>query len=296
MSRFGKISTAMVTPFDSKGNIDFAKTTKLVNYLIENGTDSIVVCGTTGESPTLTSEEKLALIRHVVTVVDGRIPVIAGTGSNDTRATVSLTKKVTELGVDAIMVVVPYYNKPNQEGLYQHFKAAAESTELPVMLYNVPGRTVANLAIDTVVRLAEVPNIVAIKDATGNLGVMTEIIDRTPEDFELYCGDDGLTLPAFAIGSKGTVSVASHVLGNEMQLLAESFFTGNMEQAQFLHRKLLPLFDGFFMAPSPSPIKTALQMKGLDVGGVRLPLVPLTEAERTTLSSLMNQLEEALQN
>jgi 4-hydroxy-tetrahydrodipicolinate synthase len=296
MSRFGKISTAMVTPFDSKGNIDFAKTTKLVNYLIENGTDSIVVCGTTGESPTLTSEEKLALIRHVVSVVDGRIPVIAGTGSNDTRATVSLTKKVTELGVDAIMVVVPYYNKPNQEGLYQHFKAAAESTELPVMLYNVPGRTVANLAIDTVVRLAEVPNIVAIKDATGNLGVMTEIIDRTPEDFELYCGDDGLTLPAFAIGSKGTVSVASHVLGNEMQLLAESFFTGNMEQAQFLHRKLLPLFDGFFMAPSPSPIKTALQMKGLDVGGVRLPLVPLTEAERTTLSSLMNQLEEALQN
>jgi len=296
MSRFGKISTAMVTPFDSKGNIDFAKTTKLVNYLIENGTDSIVVCGTTGESPTLTSEEKLALIRHVVTVVDGRIPVIAGTGSNDTRATVSLTKKVTELGVDAIMVVVPYYNKPNQEGLYQHFKAAAESTELPVMLYNVPGRTVANLAIDTVVRLAEVPNIVAIKDATGNLGVMTEIIDRTPEDFELYCGDDGLTLPAFAIGSKGTVSVASHVLGNEMQLLAESFFTGNMEKAQFLHRKLLPLFDGFFMAPSPSPIKTALQMKGLDVGGVRLPLVPLTEAERTTLSSLMNQLEEALQN
>ncbi|MEH6936964.1 4-hydroxy-tetrahydrodipicolinate synthase [Bacillus sp. JJ664] len=296
MSRFGKISTAMVTPFDSKGNIDFAKTTKLVNYLIENGTDSIVVCGTTGESPTLTSEEKLALIRHVVTVVDGRIPVIAGTGSNDTRATVSLTKKVTELGVDAIMVVVPYYNKPNQEGLYQHFKAAAESTELPVMLYNVPGRTVANLAIDTVVRLAEVPNIVAIKDATGNLGVMTEIIDRTPEDFELYCGDDGLTLPAFAIGSKGTVSVASHVLGNEMQLLAESFFTGNMEQAQFLHRKLLPLFDGFFMAPSPSPIKTALQMKGLDVGGVRLPLVPLTEAERTILSSLMNQLEEALQN
>lgn len=296
MSRFGKISTAMVTPFDSKGNIDFAKTTKLVNYLIENGTDSIVVCGTTGESPTLTSEEKLALIRHVVTVVDGRIPVIAGTGSNDTRATVSLTKKVTELGVDAIMVVVPYYNKPNQEGLYQHFKAAAESTELPVMLYNVPGRTVANLAIDTVVRLAEVPNIVAIKDATGNLGVMTEIIDRTPEDFELYCGDDGLTLPAFAIGSKGTISVASHVLGNEMQLLAESFFTGNMEQAQFLHRKLLPLFDGFFMAPSPSPIKTALQMKGLDVGGVRLPLVPLTEAERTTLTSLMNQLEEALQN
>lgn len=296
MSRFGKISTAMVTPFDSKGNIDFAKTTKLVNYLIENGTDSIVVCGTTGESPTLTSEEKLALIRHVTTVVDGRIPVIAGTGSNDTRATVSLTKKVTELGVDAIMVVVPYYNKPNQEGLYQHFKAAAESTELPVMLYNVPGRTITSLTVDTVVRLAEVPNIVAIKDATGNLGVMTEIIDRTPEDFELYCGDDGLTLPAFAIGSKGTVSVASHVLGNEMQLLAESFFTGNMVQAQFLHRKLSPLFEGFFMAPSPSPIKTALQMRGLDVGGVRLPLVPLTEVERTTLSILMNQLEEALQN
>jgi len=295
MSRFGKISTAMVTPFDSKGNIDFAKTTKLVNFLIDNGSDSLVVCGTTGESPTLTSEEKLALISHVVTTVNGRIPVLAGTGSNNTRETVELTKKVSALGVDAIMVVVPYYNKPNQEGLYQHFKAAAESTELPVMLYNVPGRTIASLSVDTVVRLSEIPNIVAIKDATGNLGIMTEIIDRTSDDFELYCGDDGLTLPAFAIGSKGTVSVASHVLGNEMQQLAESYFTGNMEKAQFLHRKLSPLFEGFFMAPSPSPIKTALQMKGLDVGGVRLPLVPLSENERTTLSSLMSQLEEALQ-
>ncbi|PEL10786.1 4-hydroxy-tetrahydrodipicolinate synthase [Bacillus sp. AFS017336] len=296
MSRFGKISTAMVTPFDSKGNIDFAKTTKLVNYLIENGTDSIVVCGTTGESPTLTTEEKLALISHVVSAANGRVPVVAGTGSNNTRETVELTKKVSALGVDAIMVVVPYYNKPNQEGLYQHFKAAAESTELPVMLYNVPGRTVASLSVDTVVRLAEIENVVAIKDATGNLSIMTEIIDRTPEDFELYCGDDGLTLPAFAIGSKGTVSVASHVLGNEMQQLAESFFTGDMAKAQFLHRKLLPLFDGFFMAPSPSPIKTALQMKGLDVGGVRLPLVPLSEAERATLSNLINKLDEALQN
>lgn len=295
MGRFGKISTAMVTPFDSKGNIDFAKTTKLVNYLIENGTDSLVVCGTTGESPTLTSEEKLALISHVVSVVDGRIPVIAGTGSNNTQASIELTKKVSALGVDSIMVVVPYYNKPNQEGLYQHFKAVAESTELPVMLYNVPGRTVANLAVDTVVRLSKLPNVVAIKDATGNLSVMTEIIDRTDSDFELYCGDDGLTLPALAIGSKGTISVASHVIGNEMQQLAEAFFTGNMERAQFLHRKLLPLFEGVFMAPSPSPIKTALQMKGLDVGGVRLPLVPLSEEERTALSGLMTQLEEALQ-
>ena len=296
MSRFGRISTAMVTPFDAKGNIDFAKTTKLVNYLINNGSDSLVVCGTTGESPTLTTEEKLALLQHVVTVADNRVPVIAGTGSNNTYATIELTKKAVQTGVDAIMVVVPYYNKPNQEGLYQHFKAIAESTDLPVMLYNVPGRTVTNISVDTVVRLSEIENIVAIKDATGDLGVMTEIIEKTPEDFELYCGDDGLTLPALSIGAKGTISVASHIVGKEMQSLVEAFFTGELNTAQFYHRKLYPIFTGMFMAPSPNPVKTALQMKGLDVGSVRLPLVPLSEEERSNVKGLLEQVEKELQN
>ena len=288
--QFGKIVTAMVTPFDNKGNIDFAKTTKLVNYLLENGTDSLVVAGTTGESPTLTTEEKIALFRHVVSVVNGRVPVIAGTGSNNTRASIELTKKAEEIGVDAVMLVAPYYNKPNQEGLYQHFKAIAESTSLPVMLYNIPGRSVVNISVDTIVRLAEIPNIVAVKDASGNLDAMTEIIARTKDDFLLYSGDDGITLPVLAIVGAGVVSVASHIIGNEMQQMIAAFEAGELAKAAKLHQKLLPIMKGLFAAPSPVPVKTALQLKGLDVGSVRLPLVPLTEQERIELMNLLNTL------
>ncbi|GLH63198.1 MULTISPECIES: 4-hydroxy-tetrahydrodipicolinate synthase [Bacillaceae] len=290
MIQFGKIVTAMVTPFDHKGNIDFAKTTKLVDYLLENGTDSLVVAGTTGESPTLTTEEKVALFRHVVSVVNGRVPVIAGTGSNNTHASIELTKKAEEAGVDAVMLVAPYYNKPNQEGLYQHFKAIAESTSLPVMLYNIPGRSVVNMSVDTVVRLSEIPNIVAIKDASGNLDTMTEIIARTREDFLLYSGDDNITLPVLAIGGAGVVSVASHIIGNEMQQMIAAFEAGELAKAAKLHQKLLPIMKGLFAAPNPVPVKTALQLKGLDVGSVRLPLVPLTEQERIELMNLLNTL------
>ncbi len=290
MIQFGKIVTAMVTPFDNKGNVDFDKTTQLVNYLLENGTDSLVIAGTTGESPTLTTEEKVALFRHVVSVVNGRVPVIAGTGSNNTHASIELTKKAEEIGVDAVMIVAPYYNKPNQEGIYQHFKAIAESTSLPVMVYNIPGRAVVNIAVDTIVRLAEIPNIVAVKDASGNLDAMTEIIARTDDDFLLYSGDDGLTLPVMAIGGAGVVSVASHIIGNEMQEMITAFETGDRIKAAKLHQTLLPIMKGLFAAPSPVPVKTALQLKGLDVGSVRLPLVPLTEQERVQLMNLLHTL------
>lgn len=290
MISFGKIVTAMVTPFDNKGNVDFDKTTQLVNYLLENGTDSLVVAGTTGESPTLTTEEKIALFRHVVSVVNGRVPVIAGTGSNNTRASIELTKKAEEIGVDAIMIVAPYYNKPNQEGIYQHFKAIAESTKLPVMVYNIPGRSVVNITVDTLVRLAEIPNIVALKDAGGNLDAMTEVIARTDEEFLVYSGDDGLTLPVMAIGGAGVVSVASHVVGNEMKEMIAAFEAGDHAKAAKIHQKLLPIMKGLFAAPSPTPVKTALQIKGLDVGSVRLPLVPLTENERTQLMNLLQAL------
>ncbi|OAT73316.1 MULTISPECIES: 4-hydroxy-tetrahydrodipicolinate synthase [Parageobacillus] len=290
MVQFGKIVTAMVTPFDRKGNVDFAKTTKLIDYLLENGTDSLVVAGTTGESPTLTTEEKVALFRHVVSVVNGRVPVIAGTGSNNTRASIELTKKAEEIGVDAVMLVAPYYNKPNQEGLYQHFKAIAESTSLPVMLYNIPGRSVVNISVDTIVRLSEIPNIVAVKDASGNLDAMTEIIARTRDDFLLYSGDDGITLPVLSIGGAGVVSVASHIIGNEMQQMIAAFEAGELAKAAKLHQKLLPIMKGLFAAPNPVPVKTALQLKGLDVGSVRLPLVPLTEQERIELMNLLNTL------
>lgn len=288
MVHFGRVSTAMVTPFDNKGHVDFVKTTKLVNYLIDNGTDSLVVAGTTGESPTLSKEEKLALFEHVVKVVDKRIPVIAGTGSNNTYASVELTKKAEELGVNGIMAVGPYYNKPNQEGLYQHFKAIAESTKLPVMVYNIPGRSAVNIHPDTIIRLADIPNIVAVKEASGDLNAMTKIIANTSEDFDLYSGDDSMALPVLAIGGSGVISVASHVIGEELQEMVQSFLNGNFEKAAKIHQTYLPIMQGLFAAPNPVPVKTALQLKGLDVGTVRLPLVPLTEQERITLAKLLD--------
>lgn len=289
--QLGNISTAMVTPFDKNGNIDFEKTTKLVEYLMNHGTDSLVVAGTTGESPTLTTEEKLALFKHVVSVVNKRIPVIAGTGSNNTKASIELTKKAEEIGVDGIMLVTPYYNKPSQEGLYEHFKAIAESTSLPVMLYNVPGRTAVSIAPETVIRLSEIQNIVAVKEASGDLEAMTKIIANTPEDFVLYSGDDGLTLPVLSIGGGGIVSVASHIIGDEMQEMIKAFKEGDVKKAAKLHQHLLPLMKQLFAAPSPTPVKTALQLKGLDVGPVRLPLVPLSSDERHQLVEVLKKYE-----
>jgi len=213
MAQFGRVSTAMVTPFDNKGNIDFQKTSKLVNHLINSATESLVVAGTTGESPTLTTEEKLALFEHVAKEAAGRVPVIAGTGSNNTYASIELTKKAEELGVDAIMLVAPYYNKPNQTGLFRHFEAIAGATKLPVMLYNIPGRSSVNLLPDTVIELSKLDNIVAVKEASGDLDAMAKIIANTDDDFMLYSGDDAFTLPVLSIGGVGVVSVASHVIG-----------------------------------------------------------------------------------
>ncbi|MGO4887724.1 4-hydroxy-tetrahydrodipicolinate synthase [Anaerobacillus sp. MEB173] len=289
---FGQVITAMVTPFDYKGNIDFSKTTKLVNYLIANGSDGLVVAGTTGESPTLSTEEKVALFKHVVKVVNKRVPVIAGTGSNNTHASVELTKKATEVGVDGIMAVAPYYNKPSQLGLYEHFKAIAEATFLPVMLYNIPGRSVVNISADTVMKLADVKNIVSMKEASGNIEQITSIIANTPDDFSVYSGDDGLTLPVLSIGGQGVVSVAAHVIGNEMQAMINAFKAGNCKEAAKYHQFLLPIMKGLFIAPNPVPVKTALQMKGLDVGGVRLPLVSLSSDERQSVLTILQQLKK----
>lgn len=279
----GNISTAMITPFDSKGNVDFQKLSTLIDYLLKNGTDSLVVAGTTGESPTLSTEEKIALFEFTVKEVNGRVPVIAGTGSNNTKDSIKLTKKAEEAGVDCVMLVTPYYNKPSQEGMYRHFKAIAEETSLPVMLYNVPGRTVASLAPETAIRLAEIPNISAIKEASGDLDAITKIIAETPEDFYVYSGDDGLTLPILAVGGRGVVSVASHIVGSDMQQMIKNYTNGQTATAALIHQKLLPIMKELFKAPNPAPVKTALQLKGLDVGSVRLPLIPLNEDERLSL-------------
>ncbi|MDN5709869.1 MAG: 4-hydroxy-tetrahydrodipicolinate synthase, partial [Planococcus sp. (in: firmicutes)] len=238
--KFGQVITAMATPFDSDGEIDFQATTNLVEYLINNGSDGIVVAGTTGESPTLSTDEKVALFVHVVTVADGRAKIIAGTGSNNTRASVALTQQAEQAGVDGIMLVTPYYNKPSQEGMYRHFEAIANATALPVMLYNIPGRSVVNLSVDTIVRLSLIDNITCVKEASGDLDAASEIIERTSSDFAVYSGDDSLTLPMLSIGGTGIVSVASHIIGNDMQEMVKLFRTGDTAGAAALHRKLLP--------------------------------------------------------
>jgi 4-hydroxy-tetrahydrodipicolinate synthase len=284
---FGQVLTAMVTPFDRNGEIDFNATKTLVEHLITNGTDGLVVAGTTGESPTLTTEEKIELFKCVVEAAAGRVHVIAGTGSNNTQASMSLTKLAEETGVDGIMLVAPYYNKPSQEGLYQHFKTIAQSTSLPVMLYNIPGRSVVNISVETIVRLSEIPNVVSIKEASGNLDAMAEIISKTPSDFTLYSGDDGLTIPVLAIGGAGVISVASHIIGNDMQEMINAFKNGDVQKAAATHRNLLPIMRALFIAPSPSPVKAALNLNGIQVGGVRLPMVPLSNKEQSALEKVL---------
>jgi len=285
--KFGQVLTAIVTPFDDNGEIDFNATKTLVEHLITNGTDGLVVAGTTGESPTLTTEEKIELFKCVVEAAAGRVPVIAGTGSNNTKASINLTKLAEETGVDGIMLVAPYYNKPSQEGLYQHFKTIAQSTSLPVMLYNIPGRSVVNISVETIVRLSAIPNVVSIKEASGDLDTMAEIISKTPSDFTLYSGDDGLTIPVLAIGGAGVVSVASHIIGNEMQEMIDAFKSGDIQKAAATHRNLLPLMRALFIAPSPSPVKAALNLNGTHVGGVRLPMVPLSNEEQSALEKVL---------
>ncbi|MEN1966709.1 4-hydroxy-tetrahydrodipicolinate synthase [Lentibacillus sp. N15] len=284
---FGQVLTAMVTPFNANGEVDYEATSTLVQHLITNGSDGLVVAGTTGESPTLTTEEKLALFKCVVKAADGRVPVIAGTGSNNTSASIHLTKQAEKTGVDGIMLVTPYYNKPSQEGLYQHFKTIAESTPLPVMLYNIPGRSVVSMSAETIIRLSKVDNIVSLKDAGGNLNDSTTIIQETADDFSVYSGDDGMALPMLAIGGTGVISVASHIIGNEMQKMIHDYKFGNVQQAAEMHRELLPIMTALFQAPSPTPVKAALNLAGVPVGGVRLPLVPLNEEEMNDLQHVL---------
>lgn len=287
--KFGSVLTAMVTPFDEGGNLDSERTETLVEHLIENGTDGLVVAGTTGESPTLSHEEKLKLFEHVVSIVNKRVPVIAGTGSNDTAGSIALTQEAENLGVDAVMLVSPYYNKPDQRGLYAHFAKIAQATALPVMLYNIPGRSIVKMTADTVVELSKIPNIVSIKEASGDLDLVAEIIERTDDDFSVYAGDDGLTLPLLAIGADGIISVASHVIGNEMQSMVDAFHAGQVKEAGSIHRQLLPVMNILFSAPSPVPVKAALQMKGIETGGVRLPLVSLEGKQHRELEQALRK-------
>src|SRR5687768_9261221 len=283
MVEWGRVITAMVTPFDSAGGIDEGGVRRLVDYLLENGSDGLVVSGTTGESPTLTVPEKLQLFQLVKNAVGGRGIVIAGTGGNDTAESVHLSREAARTGVDGLLLVTPYYNKPSQEGLYRHFRTIAESVDLPVMLYNVPPRTSVNMEAETVLRLArDVKNIVAVKEASGNLTQATEIIAGAPDGFRLYSGEDAVTLPLLSVGGYGVVSVTSHVVGRDLQAMHHAFFAGEVAEAARLHAKMMPVVKACFQptTPSPAPVKAAVNMLGIPVGGLRLPLVEVNEKER----------------
>ncbi|GAB6157569.1 4-hydroxy-tetrahydrodipicolinate synthase [Desulfotomaculum varum] len=285
---FGRVITAMVTPFNADLSVNYAQAKKLSRYLVENGSDGLVVCGTTGESPTLSKEEKITLCKAVVEEVGGQATVIAGTGSYDTAGSIALTKEAEKVGCDGVMLVAPYYNKPSQEGLYRHFRAVAESTSLPVILYNIPGRTGINVLPATVARLAkDVPNIVAIKEAAGNIDQVSELRSLLPEDFAIYSGDDSMTLPMLSLGAKGVISVAAHVAGKQMQAMIDAFTSGNTTLAANMHKNLYPLFKGLFITTNPVPVKAALNLKGFAVGGVRLPLVEATGSEIESVKNVM---------
>ncbi|SDN29743.1 4-hydroxy-tetrahydrodipicolinate synthase [Alkalicoccus daliensis] len=291
----GNVVTAMVTPFNKAGSVDFEKLGPLMDVLISRGTEAVIVGGTTGESATLSMKEKAELYRESVNASGGRIPVIAGTGMNDTYATAELSIQAVKDGVDGVMLVAPYYNKPSQQGLYEHFKTIAEKVDLPVMLYNVPGRTMVNMLPETTIALSEVPNIFSVKEASGNLDQITTIIANTPQDFKVYSGDDSLTLPAVAVGADGIVSVSSHIVGSQMQEMIKLFRNGKVQEAAAIHQKLVPFMNAMFIAPSPSPVKTALHLTGVDTGGVRLPLVPLTEGELNIVKKALDEVSNVEQ-
>ncbi|MCO7174743.1 4-hydroxy-tetrahydrodipicolinate synthase [Sporolactobacillus kofuensis] len=291
---FGRLLTAMVTPFDENGKVSLKRTSDLLEHLIKTGSDGVVVAGTTGESPTLSQEEKLALFEHVVRVVDGRIKVIVGTGSNNTSASIALSKEAAKLGVDAIMVVAPYYNKPNQAGIYAHFQAIAEQVDVPIIVYNIPSRSKVNISAETIIRLSHLENIVAVKEASGDLDQMAEIISGTDEHFHLYSGDDGLTLPILAIGGHGVISVSSHVIAPEMKQMMNNFRSGQIEKAAIQHQRMLPFMRELFAVPSPAPVKALLNDLGIAVGSVRLPMVELTEEEHTSLTNVYQALKRSL--
>lgn len=288
----GRIATAMITPFDENGAIDYEQVENVIEHLISNGTDTIVVCGTTGESPTLSTEEKLQLIEFTVKKVNKRVPVVAGTGDNETSYSIEMTKKAEKLGADAVMLVAPYYNKPNQRGLYEHFAAVARETKLPVIVYNVPGRTGVNVAAETTIALSKIPNIQFVKEASGNLDQMTEILGNVSDDFLVYSGDDGLTLPLIAVGGRGVISVAAHVVGNEMQAMIRAFEEGRHKDAAEIHQALLPLIRELFASPNPVPVKYAMSKVGINVEKVRLPLVELTNEEKASFDQVWNKFQE----
>ncbi|NLO06420.1 MAG: 4-hydroxy-tetrahydrodipicolinate synthase [candidate division WS1 bacterium] len=291
MPQPGMLITAMVTPFDDDLNVDFDRLGALAQRLADAGSD-LLVSGTTGESPTTSAEEKLEMFRVVREAVGRDVSIMAGTGGNDTARSIALTQKASELGVDSILLVGPYYNKPSQEGFYQHFKAVAESTDLPVILYNVPGRTGKNIEAATVLRVAEdVENVIGVKEASGDLEQIATICRDAPDGFRVWSGDDINTLPILAVGGYGVISVAGHIAPEEIGEMMDCYHNGEVARATELHHRLMPLFDACFLASGNPPcVKRALEVCGFPVGGTRLPVVPASEKDTATIREVCERL------
>jgi 4-hydroxy-tetrahydrodipicolinate synthase len=289
MTKPGRLLTAMVTPFDASGQVDYEKARKLALALLDSGSEGVVVVGTTGESPTLVREEEVRLFAEIKAAVGDRGTVIAGTGSNSTAEAVSATRGAEKAGVDGCLLVVPYYNRPTQEGLYEHFETIARSTSLPCILYNVPSRTVANLAPETTVKLSRVDNIIGIKEASGNLRQIAAIASGIGDDFRIWSGNDSDILPMLALGCYGVVSVAAHLVGKQIGEMIHAFLGGDTGRAAEIHRHLLPLVDALFVVANPIPLKYALGVVGFDVGKPRLPL---TEPDEKTARFIRDTLAD----
>lgn len=290
--QFGRLITAMITPFDNERNLDLERCAEFADRLVKGGTDALAVCATTGESPTIFYPQKIEVIITVIEAVDGRAKIIANVGDNCTQDTIDFARDVEKLGVDGLMCVVPYYNKPPQEGLYQHFKAIAESVNLPVILYNIPGRCVTNMTAETTLRLAhDVKNIVAIKEASGNMEQIKQIIDNAPEGFVVYSGDDSATYDIMKMGGVGVVSTISNIATARMKEIVDLCAAGKWDEAKAANDKLLPMMDGLFETTNPILVKEALKLVGFPVGGVRLPLVDATPEQSNRLAAIMHEVD-----
>lgn len=288
---FGRLLTAMVTPFNADGSVNYEKAADLAEWLINNGSDGLVVAGSTGEAATMSAEEKLKLFRVVVNRINKRVPVIAGTGSNNTADSVKMTKMAEAMGVDGALIVGPYYNKPTQEGFYQHFAAVAQSTGLPIIVYNVPGRTASNISPAIVVRLAaDFENIVAIKEAAGNVAQVAELYSVLPEEFTIYSGDDGLILPFMSVGATGLISVLSNIGGGILQDVMQAYEDGRVREAAKLNARMVPLANAMFIETNPIPVKAAVTLvTGIDAGQPRLPLTPMEPANKAKMVAVLQE-------
>lgn len=289
----GEVVTAMLTPFNNDLEIDYKAVEKVAIHLAENGTDAILVAGTTGESPTLTHDEEIEILKTVKNAVGDKVKIMMGAGSNCTKTAVEMSRKIEDIGADAILSVVPYYNKPSQGGMIEHFSQVAETVELPIMLYNIPGRTGVNMSPETIAELAEkYTNIAAVKQSNPDLDLVTEIAIKTPEDFLIYSGDDSLTLPMLSLGGYGVVSVSSHLVGNEIKEMITMFKNGNVKKATEIQHKTYPLFRAMFIAPNPTPLKAAMQELGMIEDYVRPPLVTLSAEEKSKLKSVLDSYKK----